>query len=419
MNEQPMQAIVDSMLNQYKAYGIADASYTSYRDSFCNPIIRFCEENNGGMYSSVTLDDFLAMYSDKLANKEIGATYYSIFVRIVRLLKSVAETGIADFAKKKSAKQYDPSPEHREKTTQIIELNNVSSGSVRNLQIQIHHIFCFIEEQGLDDKDLTDKVFFDFLASVSSTHKGCMGEVMRAVRLTSSYLKVNGSEKLRTDFSLLPIKKAAVRMIPPYSHGEIKRIVDAIDTASDLGKRDYAIMLLAFDTGLRGIDIIRLKMNDIDWRAGTLSIRQSKTKQPITQVLKGAVLNAVADYILDSRPDNGEREVFLSTRPPHKALRGCDALDSIIDKYCDFAGVEKKPRRAFHSVRRAFATELSQKGVSLGAISELLGHRQIRSDKPYLSYDRKSITFVAGDFSEIPLVSGIYAPILNGEGGDQ
>lgn len=418
MSVQPMQSIVDSMLCQYKVYGIADATYNWYRDSYCGRIIRFCEENNGGIYSPAMLDSFLAVYTDKLANKEIGATYYSVIVRVIRLLKSVAETGTADFSKEKPPKQYNPSPEHWEKTNRIIELNNISAGSVKGLHVQIRHIFCFIEEQGIEDKDLTDSVFFDFLSSISSSHKGCMGEIMRAIRLTSSYLKANGSEKLCTNFSLLPIKRAAIRMIPPYSHDEIKRIVDAIDITSAMGKRDYAIMLLAFDTGLRGIDIVKLKIQDIDWRAGTLSIRQSKTKQPITQVLKGVVLNAVADYILDSRPDNGEKEVFLSTRPPHKALRGTDALDSIIDKYCSLAGVEKKLRRAFHSVRRAFATELSLKGVAIGEISELLGHRHIRSDKPYLSYDRKHVAFVAGDFSEIPLVGGIYASILNAERGD-
>lgn len=266
MNVQTMQSIVDSMMSQYKAYGIADASYNSYRNSYCNPIIRFCEENNGGFYSSSMLDDFLAVYTNKLVNKEIGKTYYSTFARIVRLLKSVSKTGTADFSKEKSAKQYDPSPEHWKKTNQIIESNNVSSGSVRGLQVQIRHIFCFIEEQGLEDEDLNDKVFFDFLASVSDSHKSCMGEIMRAIRLTTSYLRANGSDKLQTDFSLLPIKKATVRMIPPYSHEEIKRIVDAIDITSALGKRDYAIMLLAFDTGLRGIDIIKLKTQDIDWR---------------------------------------------------------------------------------------------------------------------------------------------------------
>lgn len=417
MQPQHLQSVVDSMLRQYRAYGITAASYDTYKNGFCNPIIRFCDERNGGMYSADVLDSYLSAQKEKLENNEIGFTYYSIIARIVRLLKSVAETGTADFSKKKSGKQYIPSPEHQDIVDHIIDLNNISAGSVKNLHVQIRHLFCYIEDQGIVDKELIDSVFFGFLASVAESHKGCTTEIMRAVRLTSAYLKANGSEKLCTDFSLIPVKKPAIRMIPPYSHEEIKRIVDAIDITQPMGKRDYAIMLLAFDTGLRGIDIIKLRNQDIDWRKGTLSIRQSKTKYPITQALKGVVLNALADYILDVRPDNGEKEVFLSLRPPHKALCGCDALDHIIEKYCRFANVTKKPRRAFHSVRRAFATELSLKGIPLGEISELLGHRSLRSDKPYLSYSRENIAFVAGDFSEIPITGGIYARMLMIRGG--
>lgn len=417
MQLQPLQSIVDSMLSQYKAYGIAEVSYDTYKNGFCKPIVRFCDERNGGMYSADVLDSYLSMQKEKLANNEIGSTYYSTTARIVRLLKSVAETGTADFSKKKPDKRYIPSQQHQEMVDRIIELNNVSAGAAKKLHVHIRHLFCYIEEKDIADKELTDSVFFDFLASVTESQKGCTTEIMRALKFTTAYLKANGSENLCTDFSLLPVKKPATRMIPPYSHEEIKRIVDAIDITQPMGKRDYAIILLAFDTGLRGIDIIRLKNRDIDWRRGTLSIRQSKTKHPITQALKGVVLNALADYILEVRPDNGEEEIFLSIRPPYKALCGCDALDYIIEKYCRLANVEKKPRRAFHSVRRAFATELSLKGIPLGEISELLGHRSLRSDKPYLSYDRENIAFVAGDFSGIPITGGIYARMMRAEGG--
>ena len=65
--------------------------------------------------------------------------------------------------------------------------------------------------------------------------------------------------------------------------------------------------------------------------------------------------------------------------------------------------------RAFHSLRRSFATELSVAGVPLETISQLLGHRRIDEDKPYLSYNREQIAFCAMNFDEIPLEGGIYA----------
>ena len=409
MQKQLIQSIVDSMLSQYKEYGITESSFETYRDGFCKPIIRYCEEHNEGKYSTDLLATYLKMYKAKLDEGKIRYTYYSIVLRIVRLLQSVAETGTADFSKAKTPRQFNPSQDHLIMINQIIVLNKIPKRSTKQLHSQLCHLFYFVEQHGVSDKDITDEIFFKFIESVSETSKGNMSEVMRAVRLTSAYMKNNGATKLRTDFSLLPYKRATVRMIPPYLQEEIKRIVDIIDTSTAIGKRDYAIMLLAFDTGLRGIDIITLRLQDINWRTKTLSIRQNKTGHPITQVLHDAVLNAMADYILEGRPNNGEKEIFLSSRPPHKALCDSSALSSCMEKYEKLACVEKKPKRSFYSVRRTFATELSLKGTPLGEITELLGHRSSRSDKPYLSYNRKQISFVACDFSEIPITGGIYA----------
>ncbi len=421
MQQKKIQSVVDAMLAQLKNYGAADSTISTYRDSFCAPIIRYFKREGSDYYSQDLLDSYLSVYKAKLDSGRIGETYYSITARIVRILKTVAETGTADFSRLKSSRRFEPSPEHLALTEQIIEANHVSHGAVRELHTDIRHFFCFIEEKGIDTPDITDEVFYDFIRSVSASNKGSMQVIMRAVRLISSYLRENGSARLQTDFSLLPMKYAAVHMVPPYSQEEISKIVTAIDASTPMGKRDLAVMLLAFDTGLRGVDIIKLRLEDIDWKAGLVSIRQSKTGHPITQALKGSVMNAVADYILEARPQNGEREVFLSLRPPHKAFTGSFSLDTMIEKYCRLAGVEKKPGRSFYSVRRAFATELSLKGVPLGEISELLGHRQVRSDKPYLSYDRNQISFCAAGFSEIPITKGLYAGVFQtqSEGGER
>jgi integrase len=53
-------------------------------------------------------------------------------------------------------------------------------------------------------------------------------------------------------------------VIPPYSQAEIGRLLGAIDISSPVGLRDYAVILLAFDTGLRGVDIRTLCLQDID-----------------------------------------------------------------------------------------------------------------------------------------------------------
>ena len=88
----------------------------------------------------------------------------------------------------------------------------------------------------------------------------------------------------------------------------------AADTDSTIGKRDLAIILVAYCTGLRGIDIIGIKLSDIDWHNHKVSVVQSKTHTPIVSELNGATLNALADYILDWRPKCDIPEVFVNSK---------------------------------------------------------------------------------------------------------
>ena len=67
MHPQTMQSVVDSMLSQYKEYGIADASYSTYKTGYCAPVIRFCIERNSGMYSAAVLDSYLSAQKKNIA----------------------------------------------------------------------------------------------------------------------------------------------------------------------------------------------------------------------------------------------------------------------------------------------------------------------------------------------------------------
>ena len=57
---------------------------------------------------------------------------------------------------------------------------------------------------------------------------------------------------------------------------ELERILGVIDTETETGKRNRAIILVGATTGLRAIDIIRMKLTDIDWRKGEIKLVQSK-----------------------------------------------------------------------------------------------------------------------------------------------
>ena len=169
--------------------------------------------------------------------------------------------------------------------------------------------------------------------------------------------------------------------------------------------RDLAIVLLAYDTGLRWCDIKDMKFEDIDWKNGLVSIMQKKTKKPVTLPLSGKTMNAIADYILKERPKSDFREVFLTKKGLPKPLkRGF----RILEKASRESGVDIIKRRKFHSLRRTYATEMSGADIPLETISQMLGHKSVKEDKPYLTYNREKISFLTFDFSLVPLNSKFY-----------
>ena len=115
-----IQDVVNSMLEQYQVYGISEISIESYRNSYCGSIIQFCNRNNGGIYSSAALDDYLAIYKKRLERGEIGSTYYSIIARVIRLLKEVGENGVADFSSIHTQIKYNPTQEHWKMADEIM-----------------------------------------------------------------------------------------------------------------------------------------------------------------------------------------------------------------------------------------------------------------------------------------------------------
>ena len=171
-------------------------------------------------------------------------------------------------------------------------------------------------------------------------------------------LNISQLAKIKTDLSLFRPQTPPSRLIQPYAQFEINSALDAIDGHSQTPMRDRAIILLAFNSGLRCVDIRNLQLEDINWKAQELRIIQKKTGKPIAAVLNGKTLNAIADYILKERPKCEDNSVFIRAYPPYTGIASTSPLDYMIDKYCRLAGIEKKSYRSFHSLRRAFGTEL-------------------------------------------------------------
>jgi integrase len=192
-----------------------------------------------------------------------------------------------------------------------------------------------------------------------------------------------------------------------YNADEVRQIETSVEQSGPVGKRDYAMLLLASRLGLRASDIGKLKFPNIDWDNNKIMFTQYKTGKPVELPLLTEVGEAIINYLQYARPVSDFQEVFLSARPPYCPM-GRHAVNSAISKIMRESGVDISQRKfGPHSMRHSLASRLLANGVLLPVISESLGHSNTVSTMEYLRVDISSLSkcpldvpLVAPDFYE-------------------
>lgn len=185
---------------------------------------------------------------------------------------------------------------------------------------------------------------------------------------------------------------------PRYlSQENVEKLLESVRAESSKRSvlRDYAMIIVLARLGLRGPEVMKMTLDDIDWRAGTLLVHgkgRQKDKMPIPE----DVGLALSRYILEERPAAETRMVFLTCVAPHPPLLKTQTLNSILRGALDRAGL-KPPTRytGTHLLRHSLATSLVNKGVPLSEISDVLRHRSPTSTMRYAKVDVEGLRSLA------------------------
>lgn len=153
---------------------------------------------------------------------------------------------------------------------------------------------------------------------------------------------------------------------------------------SPTGLRDYAILSLLATYGLRGGEVRRLKLDDIEWRSERLRIYQSKTGAESVLPLVEPVAEALLDYLQHGRLKTLEREVFLRAHAPHRPIMNSSSIATIVRTRFRKAGIPVDGRQGAHAFRLARAVSMMRASVSLKWIGDLLGHHNPDSTQTYI-----------------------------------
>ena len=185
--------------------------------------------------------------------------------------------------------------------------------------------------------------------------------------------------------------------LPETLHAEeLVKLLESIDPAQPLGRRDLAILELFYSSGLRLSELCKARLETLDFDEGFLRVTGKGGKTRIVRVGRKA-LAAIADYLANERPalvtKKTSSHVFLSVRG---GALSPDRVRQIVKERAKFAGIDQNVYP--HLLRHSFATHLLEGGADLRVIQELLGHADISTTQIYTHVDRQRLKAVHKQF---------------------
>ena len=171
---------------------------------------------------------------------------------------------------------------------------------------------------------------------------------------------------------------------------QVERIITSCDRSTDAGRRDYAILVLLARLGLRAREVADLELDDLDWRAGEISVTgKGRTRDRLP--LPAEVGEGLVDYLRHGRPEGGSRALFRLVCPPFGPMT-MTGVRAVLRRACWRVGLADT---GAHPFRHTLATDMLARGGSLTEIGQVLRHADVATTAIYAKVDRNGLSALA------------------------
>ncbi len=235
---------------------------------------------------------------------------------------------------------------------------------------------------------------------------------LAVVRAFLKFLSNRGTTE--SDFStLVPRYRRPINIPATYSEEEILRFEAAINRTSDVGKRDYAMLLLATRLGMRSGDIAKLSLDELDFEHEEICLIQQKNGEMLHLPMLPDVRKALNDYINNVRPRVASKTVFLRHKAPYQGIT-TSVLRFATSKYFGLASIDMSGKKhGPHTFRSSLASSMVNDNVPYEAVRTILGHSDPDAIKHYAKLNIEKLRECA---IEVPEPAGSFKTFLDGGG---
>ena len=270
----------------------------------------------------------------------------------------------------------------------------------RELKIDTHsEEFETIDIRSIDleyIRNITTEDIYDFLMYTDTIRGNMAAAKSRKLSAIKGFFKYLTTKRMMLEENPAANIESPKRQqaLPKFlSLEESLLLLEAVrnDAESQSKVRDYAIITLFLNCGMRVSELVGIDLNDIDRQLRSMSVTGKGNKQRIIY-LNDACRNALGDY-LDERLSEAHAKantpaLFLSKREQRISVK---TVQWLVYKYLDLAGLESK-HYSVHKLRHTAATLMYQSGnVDVRVLKDILGHEQLNTTQIYTHVSNRSM----------------------------
>ncbi len=266
-----------------------------------------------------------------------------------------------------------------------------------------HYVREFLADQfgheQIDFSSVESSAIVEFFAvRAGRWSPGSMKVAATSLRRFFRYLQMTGCADARLVHAVPRIAQWRLASVPRVlTDAQVAALLASFDRSTPVGLRGYATTMCLARLGLRACEVSALTLDDIDWRAETITIPATKTRRADVLPLPAPVARAILAYLRRGRPAVGTRQIFVRHSTPigatgpgivRAAVRSAGARAGIA---AAFAAGAVGPNVLRHTV----ATRLLRSGATMKDVADVLRHRSIDTSAIYAKVDVAALRKVA------------------------
>ncbi|MDO4553640.1 MAG: site-specific integrase [Lachnospiraceae bacterium] len=405
MTKQLIAEILPKIMEILESFGYEKHTLWGNMYGSFSGLVNFYKRKGILYYDPQVTSEYIALIESRYQKKDLSRESYSTAKRVARRFDEYYLTGTLNWNCNKRNSKFKLNPEYERLVEMFLSSRSFHNNTKWDFAWAVKKHLAYYQEHGIEriqDATVSDARSF-VVKSASSLSSGSLHNLLCYLKQFYEFLI---EKDMKAPDCIAILSYHVPRKMPIHGYvtdEELSAILQTVDTTTSLGKRDIAIIQLGATTGLRAIDIVHLKLSDINWRQGELNITQCKTGSILHLPLLQDAGEALKEYILNGRPESSSPEIFLREKAPFISMSSGVAIGYLFDKYCKRAEIDRKPYdgKGFHGLRRRLARNMLTSGTPVTTIAQVLGHQNMETVKQYLSLDSQSLKECALDFTGI------------------